>query len=56
MLNNEQDYPEPRKFNPERFLKNGEFDNSVRNPMDIIFGFGRRWILFIFFTSLYLNV
>jgi Cytochrome P450 len=42
MLNDEQDYPEPREFRPERFLKNGKLDSSVRNPMDIAFGFGRR--------------
>ena len=42
MLNDEQVYPEPHKFKPERFLKNGELDSSVRDPMDIAFGFGRR--------------
>ena len=42
MLNNEQDYPEPREFKPERFLKNGKLDSSVRDPMEIAFGFGRR--------------
>ena len=42
MLNDERDYPEPREFKPERFLKNGELDKSVRDPMDIAFGFGRR--------------
>jgi len=42
MLNNERDYPEPREFKPERFLKNGKLDPSVRDPMDIAFGFGRR--------------
>jgi cytochrome P450 len=42
MLNDERDYPEPRIFNPERFLENGKLDNSVRDPADIAFGFGRR--------------
>jgi hypothetical protein len=42
MLNDERDYPEPREFKPERFLRNGELDKSVRDPMDIAFGFGRR--------------
>jgi len=42
MLNNDRDYPEPREFKPERFLRNGQLDNSVRDPMDIAFGFGRR--------------
>jgi cytochrome P450 len=51
MLNNERDYPEPRKFNPQRFLRNGKLDISVRDPMDIAFGFGRRLALFILSTS-----
>ena len=42
MLNDERVYPEPREFKPERFLKNGKLDTSVRDPMDIAFGFGRR--------------
>ena len=42
MLNDERDYPEPREFLPERFLRNGRLDESVRDPMDIAFGFGRR--------------
>jgi len=42
MLKDEQHYPEPREFRPERFLRNGKLDNSVRDPMDIAFGFGRR--------------
>ena len=42
MLNDERVYPEPHEFKPERFLKNGKLDSSVRDPMDIAFGFGRR--------------
>lgn len=45
MLNNESDYPEPRQFRPERFLtSDGRLrkDNGVRDPIDIVFGFGRR--------------
>ena len=42
MLNDERDYPEPRDFRPERFLRNGKLDDSVRDPMDIALGFGRR--------------
>jgi len=42
MLNDERDYPEPREFRPERFLRNGKLDHSIRDPMDIAFGFGRR--------------
>jgi cytochrome P450 len=42
MLKDQRDYSEPHKFKPERFLRNGRLDDSVRDPMDIIFGFGRR--------------
>jgi cytochrome P450 len=42
MLNDVHDYPEPHEFKPERYLKNGKLDSSVRDPMDIAFGFGRR--------------
>jgi cytochrome P450 len=42
MLYDERDYPDPHEFRPEHFLKNGQLDSSVRDPMDIAFGFGRR--------------
>ena len=51
MLNNEQDYPGPREFRPERFLTSGELDSSVRDPRDIAFGFGRRWASSILSTA-----
>ena len=37
MLKDERNYPEPCEFRPERFLKNGKLDESVRDPMDIAF-------------------
>ncbi|KAI0788694.1 cytochrome P450 [Abortiporus biennis] len=42
MLHNEQDYPDPFKFNPDRFLKEGKLNPSIRDPTTITFGFGRR--------------
>ncbi|KAJ6570090.1 cytochrome P450 [Mycena vulgaris] len=42
MLHDESVYPEPHTFKPERFLLDGKLDPSVRDPLDIIFGFGRR--------------
>lgn len=42
MLQDDRVWPEPKKFRPERFLKPwGELDDSVRNPEDIAFGYGR---------------
>ena len=52
MLNDKRDYPEPHKFKPERFLKNGKLDSSVREPMSIAFGLGRRWALLFYSFAL----
>ncbi len=38
----EDDYPDPMAFRPERFLKEGKLDTSVRDPSQMAFGFGRR--------------
>jgi len=44
MLHDEEVYPDPSTFKPERFLtKDGKIDPNVRDPTDIAFGFGRRW-------------
>lgn len=43
MVQDEIVYPDPGTFNAERFLTaEGKFNPDVRNPADIIFGFGRR--------------
>jgi len=38
-------YPEPQTYDPERFLKNGRLDSSVKDPEDRVFGSGRRYVL-----------
>jgi cytochrome P450 len=45
MFNNEADYPDPSTFNPERYLKNGQLDPSIRDPVSMAFGFGRRQVV-----------
>ena len=42
MLHNEDDYPDPSAFKPERFIKDGQLDPNIRDPDMIAFGFGRR--------------
>ncbi|KAJ7185204.1 cytochrome P450 [Mycena filopes] len=43
IAHDEDVYPEPFKFKPERFLtKDGKLDSTVRDPRSFVFGFGRR--------------
>jgi cytochrome P450 len=42
MLHNEDDYPDPFTFNPERFMKDGQLNPNIRDPDLMAFGFGRR--------------
>nr|A0A6S6QI82.1 RecName: Full=Cytochrome P450 monooxygenase ple1; AltName: Full=Pleuromutilin biosynthesis cluster protein 1 [Rhodocybe pseudopiperita]BCI98769.1 putative cytochrome P450 [Rhodocybe pseudopiperita] len=43
MSNDENDYPQPGEFRPERYLtEDGKPNKAVRDPFDIAFGFGRR--------------
>ncbi|CAL1695172.1 unnamed protein product [Somion occarium] len=42
MLHDPMVYPDPGAFKPERFLKDGVIDPTVRDPTVACFGFGRR--------------
>jgi len=42
MLHNEDDYPDPSAFKPERFIKDGQLNPNIRDPALMAFGFGRR--------------
>ena len=44
ILHDPKQYPEPEEFKPERFLKDGALDPSVKDPDSAAFGFGRRYI------------
>ncbi|KAI0676609.1 CyP450 monooxygenase [Trametes maxima] len=35
-------YPEPREFKPERFLKDGKLNQEIPDPSQFAFGYGRR--------------
>ncbi|KAJ2917559.1 hypothetical protein MD484_g2877, partial [Candolleomyces efflorescens] len=43
LMHNEEEFPEPMSFKPERFLNpDGSLNESVRDPATAVFGFGRR--------------
>ncbi|CAK5284897.1 unnamed protein product, partial [Mycena citricolor] len=42
ILHDEEVYPDPDAFKPERFLLNGKLNKDVRDPEAFIYGYGRR--------------
>lgn len=36
-------YPDPEAFNPDHYMKDGQFSPGNRDPYAYIFGFGRRY-------------
>ena len=45
MSRDESAYPDAERFFPDRFLKNGRINTSVRDPMSYMLGFGRRYVV-----------
>lgn len=37
-------FEDPHGFHPERFIRDGKLDPSVLDPLDFVFGFGRRFV------------
>jgi cytochrome P450 len=59
ILHDANDYPEPERFNPQRYLtSDGALDPFVRDPRTACFGYGRRICPGRFFadSSLWLSV
>jgi len=42
ILHDPETYKDPFVYNPDRFLKDGEIDPTVRDPKVATFGYGRR--------------
>lgn len=43
MCHDETEFPSPNTFNPDRFLNpDGTLNSNVRDPENLVFGFGRR--------------
>jgi len=37
-------YPDAHAFNPGRFLKDGQINPDVKDPEQVLFGYGRRHV------------
>ncbi|KAJ8454613.1 hypothetical protein ONZ51_g12927 [Trametes cubensis] len=58
ILHDPKAYEDPFAFRPERFIKDGKLDPTVRDPADYLFGFGRRICPGRYFAipSLFINI
>ncbi|KAF9522916.1 cytochrome P450 [Crepidotus variabilis] len=42
LLHDEDEFPDPFSFKPERFMKGDEFNHGIKDPESVCWGFGRR--------------
>ena len=47
LAHDENVYPSPFAFNPDRFMKEGKLASDIADPRDLLFGIGRRYGLII---------
>ena len=40
-------YEDPETFRPERFIRDGKLDPTVRDPYAYTFGYGRRCVRYL---------
>ncbi|KAK7440646.1 hypothetical protein VKT23_016995 [Stygiomarasmius scandens] len=59
ILHNENTYPDPHSFKPERFLgRDGKINPDIKDPDTVLFGFGRRICpgRFMGYSSIWISV
>ncbi|RDX45826.1 cytochrome P450 [Lentinus brumalis] len=57
-MHDPQVFPDPEVFRPERFIRDGKLDTTVRDPFHFTFGFGRRICPGRYFaeSSMFINI